>query len=130
MRAATAAGAVGATAEAADSGWHQRGRPTGRPLYFWPEKGVRPLKYPLATGTDSGERPAMPMTKRGNKTPTLVEPPSPSPVSPLQGLLEVTRLVRAEENLPELLGAIARTTAESLGYETICLLYTSDAADE
>jgi len=43
----------------------------------------------------------------------------PSSVSPLQGLLEVTRLVRAEENLPDLLGAIARTIAASLGYETV-----------
>jgi diguanylate cyclase (GGDEF)-like protein len=37
----------------------------------------------------------------------------------LQGLLEVTRLVRAEENLPDLLAAIARTIADSLGYETV-----------
>ena len=48
-------------------------------------------------------------------------PPSPSPVSPLRGLLEVTRLVRAEEDLPELLAAIARTIAESLGYETVVI---------
>jgi diguanylate cyclase (GGDEF)-like protein len=40
-------------------------------------------------------------------------------VSPLQGLLEVTRLVRAEENLPDLLAAIARTIADCLGYETV-----------
>ena len=45
--------------------------------------------------------------------------PSPSSVSPLRGLLEVTRLVRAEEDLPELLGAIARTIGASLGYETV-----------
>src|SRR5258708_5079571 len=42
-------------------------------------------------------------------------------VSPLQGLLEVSRLVRAEEDLPELLGAIARTISESLGYETVVI---------
>jgi diguanylate cyclase (GGDEF)-like protein len=42
-------------------------------------------------------------------------------VTPLQGLLEVSRLVRAEEDLPELLGAIARTISESLGYETVVI---------
>jgi len=34
-------------------------------------------------------------------------------------LLEVTRLVRAEEDLPELLAAIARTISDSLGYRTV-----------
>ncbi|HEV7133866.1 MAG TPA: GGDEF domain-containing protein [Gaiellaceae bacterium] len=34
-------------------------------------------------------------------------------------MLEVTRLVRAEEDLPELLAAIARTISESLGYRTV-----------
>ena len=72
----------------------------------------------------------MPMTKRGNKTPTVVEPPSPSPISPLRGLLEVTHLVRAEENLPELLAAIARTIAESLGYETIVINLYRPAWDD
>jgi len=48
-----------------------------------------------------------------------VAQPTPSPVSPLRGLLEVTRLVRADEDLPELLAAIARTIAESLGYATV-----------
>jgi len=43
----------------------------------------------------------------------------PSPISPLRGLLEVTRLVRAEEDLPELLRAIARTISDSLGYRTV-----------
>src|SRR5665811_1258122 len=60
------------------------------------------------------KRPELPISK-----PNTVAPPSPSPVSPLQGLLEVTRLVRAEENLLDLLAAIARTIAESLGYETV-----------
>ncbi|MDX6467069.1 MAG: hypothetical protein QOI27_2109 [Gaiellaceae bacterium] len=57
-------------------------------------------------------------------------PPSPSPVSPLRGLLEVTRLVRAEEDLPELLAAIARTIAESLGYETIVVNLYRPAWDD
>jgi PAS domain S-box-containing protein len=39
--------------------------------------------------------------------------------SRLRGLLEVTRLVRTGEALPELLGAIARTVSDSLGYRTV-----------
>jgi PAS domain S-box-containing protein len=38
--------------------------------------------------------------------------------SRLRGLLEVTRLVRTGEELPELLSAIARTVSDSLGYRT------------
>lgn len=47
--------------------------------------------------------------------------PSSSPISPLRGLLEVTRLVRAEEDLPELLAAIARTISDALGYQTVVI---------
>jgi diguanylate cyclase (GGDEF)-like protein len=43
------------------------------------------------------------------------------PISPLRGLLEVTRLLRAQEHLPELLDAIARVTGESLGYHTVAI---------
>jgi PAS domain S-box-containing protein len=39
--------------------------------------------------------------------------------SRLRGLLEVTRLVRTGEELPELLAAIARTVADSLGFRTV-----------
>jgi diguanylate cyclase (GGDEF)-like protein len=45
-------------------------------------------------------------------------------------LLEVTRLVRAEENLPDLLAAIARTIAESLGYETVVINLYRPAWDD
>ena len=45
----------------------------------------------------------------------------PTPISPLKGLLEVSRLVRAEGELPDLLGAIARTVSESLGYESVVI---------
>jgi diguanylate cyclase (GGDEF)-like protein len=45
-------------------------------------------------------------------------------------LLEVTRLVRAEEDLPELLAAIARTIAESLGYETVVVNLYRPAWDD
>ncbi|MDP9285905.1 MAG: PAS domain S-box protein, partial [Actinomycetota bacterium] len=39
--------------------------------------------------------------------------------SRLRGLLEVTRLVRTGEELPELLAAIARTASDSLAYRTV-----------
>jgi PAS domain S-box-containing protein len=39
--------------------------------------------------------------------------------SRLRGLLEVTRLVRTGEELPELLAAIARTVSDSLAYRTV-----------
>ena len=47
--------------------------------------------------------------------------PTPTPISPLKGLLEVSRLVRADEDLLDLLGAIARTVSESLGYESVVI---------
>ena len=46
---------------------------------------------------------------------------NPTLISPLKGLLEVSRLVRADEDLPDLLGAIARTVSESLGYESVVI---------
>jgi diguanylate cyclase (GGDEF)-like protein len=48
-------------------------------------------------------------------------PDTVPPISPLRGLLEVTRLLRAQEDLPELLSAIARAIGESLGYETVVI---------
>ncbi|HEY5099428.1 MAG TPA: diguanylate cyclase [Gaiellaceae bacterium] len=54
------------------------------------------------------------------RNPALDEPNLP-PVSPLRGLLEVTRLVRAADEVPELLVAIARVVAESLGYGTVAI---------
>jgi diguanylate cyclase (GGDEF)-like protein len=57
-------------------------------------------------------------------------PSTVPPISPLRGLLEVTRLLRAEEELPELLGAIARAIGESLGYETVVInLYRPESDD-
>jgi PAS domain S-box-containing protein len=41
--------------------------------------------------------------------------------SRLRGLLEVTRLVRTGEALPELLAAIARTVADSLAFRTVAI---------
>ena len=41
--------------------------------------------------------------------------------SRLRGLLEVTRLVRTGEELPELLQAIARTVSDSLAYRTVVI---------
>ncbi len=42
-------------------------------------------------------------------------------ISPLRGLVEVTRLLRAREDLPSLLEAVARTIGESLGYRTVAV---------
>jgi len=41
--------------------------------------------------------------------------------SRLHGLLEVTRLVHSEEDLPTVLGDIARTISESLGFRTVVI---------
>jgi PAS domain S-box-containing protein len=41
--------------------------------------------------------------------------------SRLRGLLEVTRLVRTEDDVPELLAAIARTVSDSLGFRTVVI---------
>ena len=56
--------------------------------------------------------------------------PSNSPISPLRGLLEVSRLVRAESDLPALLAAIARTISASLGYETVVINLYRPAWDD
>jgi diguanylate cyclase (GGDEF)-like protein len=45
----------------------------------------------------------------------------PAPISPLRGLLEVTRLLREQEEVPEVLAAIARVIGESLGYHTVAI---------
>jgi len=42
-------------------------------------------------------------------------------ISPLRGLVEVTRLLRTREDLPGLLEAIARTIGEALGYRTVAI---------
>ncbi|MGH3050579.1 MAG: GAF domain-containing protein, partial [Gaiellaceae bacterium] len=52
------------------------------------------------------------------------------PLSPLRGLLEVTRLLRAQKELPELLEAIARTIGESLGYGTVAINLYRPAWDD
>ncbi|HXK14303.1 MAG TPA: PAS domain S-box protein [Gaiellaceae bacterium] len=50
--------------------------------------------------------------------------------SRLRGLLEVTRLVRTGEELPELLGAIARTASDSLAFRTVVInLYRQEWDD-
>jgi diguanylate cyclase (GGDEF)-like protein len=48
----------------------------------------------------------------------------------LRGLLEVTRLVRRDDDLDHLLAAIARTTAESLGFGTVVLTMYRQAWDD
>jgi diguanylate cyclase (GGDEF)-like protein len=59
-----------------------------------------------------------------------MEPPHLSAFSRLRGLLEVTRLVRSDDQLDHLLAAIARTTSESLGYGTVAVhLYRPEQDD-
>src|SRR5213592_1792327 len=51
-------------------------------------------------------------------------------ISPLRGLVEVTRLLRAREDLPALLDAVARTIGESLGYRTVAVNLYRPAWDD
>jgi diguanylate cyclase (GGDEF)-like protein len=51
-------------------------------------------------------------------------------ISPLRGLVEVTRLLRAREDLPALLDAVARTIGESLGYRTVAVNLHRPAWDD
>ena len=51
-------------------------------------------------------------------------------ISPLRGLVEVTRLMRAREDLPALLDAVARTIGESLGYATVAVNLYRPAWDD
>jgi diguanylate cyclase (GGDEF)-like protein len=51
-------------------------------------------------------------------------------ISPLRGLVEVTRLLRTREDLPALLDAVARTIGESLGYGTVAINLYRPAWDD
>jgi diguanylate cyclase (GGDEF)-like protein len=51
-------------------------------------------------------------------------------ISPLRALLEVTRLLRAREDLPSLLDAVARTIGEALGYRTVAVNLYRQAWDD
>jgi diguanylate cyclase (GGDEF)-like protein len=53
-----------------------------------------------------------------------------SPISQLRGLLEVTRLVRSVETLPELLDAIAGTIGETFGFRTVVVELYRPAWDD
>ncbi|HEY2074543.1 MAG TPA: diguanylate cyclase [Gaiellaceae bacterium] len=55
---------------------------------------------------------------------------SQPPVSPLRGLVEVTRLVRTADDVPGLLDSIARVIAESLGYRTVAINLYRPAWDD
>ena len=70
----------------------------------------------------------MPMPEKG-ASPDPVASPLP-PISPLRGLLEVSALMRAQGDLPELLAAIARTISESLGYRTVVVNLYRPAWDD
>ncbi len=51
-------------------------------------------------------------------------------ISPLRGLVEVTRLLRAREDLPALLEVVTRTIGESLGYRTVVVNLYRQAWDD
>ena len=51
-------------------------------------------------------------------------------ISPLRGLLEVTRLLRAREDLPALLQLVARTISETLGFGTVAVSLYRPAWDD
>ena len=57
-------------------------------------------------------------------------PVKPATLPQLRGLLEVTRLVRAQVELPELFAAIARTISESLGFRTVAINILRPAWDD
>jgi diguanylate cyclase (GGDEF)-like protein len=59
-----------------------------------------------------------------------VQPQPISAFTRLRGLLEVTRLVRSDDELDHLLAAVARTTAESLGFGTVVLNIYRPAWDD
>ena len=63
-------------------------------------------------------------------TPEPVQPQHISAFTRLRGLLEVTRLVRTDDELDHLLAAVARTTAESLGFGTVVLNIYRPAWDD
>ena len=52
------------------------------------------------------------------------------PISPLRGLLDVTKLVRSVEELPQLLDAIARTISDALGFRTVVINLYRPAWDD
>jgi diguanylate cyclase (GGDEF)-like protein len=52
------------------------------------------------------------------------------PISPLRGLLEVSKLMRADAGLQEILDAIARAIAEALGYRTVVVNLYRPAWDD
>jgi diguanylate cyclase (GGDEF)-like protein len=52
------------------------------------------------------------------------------PISPLRGLLEVSKLMRADAGLQEILDAIARVVAEALGYRTVVVNLYRPAWDD
>ena len=64
------------------------------------------------------------------KSPAAMATSPNSQFSPLRGLLEVSRLVRAEGDLPALLTAIARTISDSLGFETVVINLYRPAWDD
>jgi len=59
-----------------------------------------------------------------------MSPHDPEALSRLRGFLEVTRVVRSEEELGELLASIAKSISESLGFATVVVHLYRPAWDD
>ena len=59
-----------------------------------------------------------------------MSPHDPEALSRLRGFLEVTRVVRSEEELGGLLASIAKSISESLGFATVCVHLHRPAWDD
>ena len=123
-RAATAAAAAAAVAAAAARAATTSNRALGRALER-PSTGVQfTLSGRIGPESAHPRLGSLPMTFR------RAEPVSLPTISPLRGLVEVTRLLRAREDLPALLDAVARTIGESLGYRTVAVNLYRPAWDD
>jgi diguanylate cyclase (GGDEF)-like protein len=70
------------------------------------------------------------ISKRDADVPLAVANPNLPVVSHLRGLLEVSRLVRAKVELPELLDAVSRCVSEALGFRTVVINLYRPAWDD
>src|SRR5205814_523362 len=107
----------GASASSASPRRSPRGRPPAATRPVQSSQAERPTSR--QTVEDPPSRPLRPMPKDDLET-----------LARLRGLLDVSRVVRDEEALPDMLRAIARTIAESLGYKVVVINLYRPAWDE
>ena len=104
-------------------------RPSGRAPGCISRPEIRPTtrraagngRQSVPAWEDAGQPPPASSHLDADSLPALVR---------LRGLLEVTKLVRSDEDLERLLGAIARTIAESLGFGTVVVNLYRPAWDD